>query len=245
MKKRIFIYSGEGAGERSIFHAARTLSSLFSKTHFINTLSTTETISSNWESDAALFVMPGGRDLPYCERLNGVGNRKIRSFVENGGAYLGLCAGGYYGCARIEFDRGQPLEVSGPRELSFFPGVAIGPAFGPSTFEYNSERWAKAVRVRWGNEICHSYYNGGCYFIQEKNDPLVEVLARYDEIKGTPAAIVQIRCGKGTALLTGIHPEFDVSVMRTVSEETRTLLEIGDATRFFCRAVSPLIQKNG
>nr|WP_240804813.1 BPL-N domain-containing protein [Cupriavidus oxalaticus] len=32
--------------------------------------------------DAVIFVMPGGADLPYCARLNGAPNARIRSFVE-------------------------------------------------------------------------------------------------------------------------------------------------------------------
>ena len=32
-----------------------------------------------------IFVMPGGADLPYCKKLNGIGNEKIRKFIEDGG----------------------------------------------------------------------------------------------------------------------------------------------------------------
>jgi glutamine amidotransferase-like uncharacterized protein len=50
-------------------------------------------------------------------------------FVQGGGSYLGLCAGAYYGCARVVFEPGTPLEVVGDRELAFFPGIARGAAF--------------------------------------------------------------------------------------------------------------------
>lgn len=50
-------------------------------------------------------------------------------FVHAGGRYLGLCAGAYYGCARVVFEPGTPLEVVGDRELAFFPGIARGAAF--------------------------------------------------------------------------------------------------------------------
>jgi hypothetical protein len=49
--------------------------------------------------------------------------------LDGGGAYLGLCAGAYYACASIEFDRGGPLQVAGPRELRLFAGSARGPAY--------------------------------------------------------------------------------------------------------------------
>jgi len=35
----------------------------------------------------------------------------IREYVEQGGMYLGLCAGGYYGAQKVEFEVGTPLEV--------------------------------------------------------------------------------------------------------------------------------------
>jgi glutamine amidotransferase-like uncharacterized protein len=43
--------------------------------------------------DAVLLAVPGGADLPFCKALNGAPNERIRRFVEEGGAYLGICAG--------------------------------------------------------------------------------------------------------------------------------------------------------
>ena len=45
-----------------------------------------------------------------------------QEFVENGGSYLGICAGAYFACDYIEFDKNGPLEVVGPRDLKFYPG---------------------------------------------------------------------------------------------------------------------------
>jgi glutamine amidotransferase-like uncharacterized protein len=54
---------------------------------------------------------------------------RLVEYVRAGGAYLGLCAGAYYACSRVEFEPGGPLEVVGNRELGFFPGVAAGAAY--------------------------------------------------------------------------------------------------------------------
>lgn len=56
-------------------------------------------------------IVAGGADLAYCAQLNGAGNAVIRRYVSSGGAYLGLCAGAYYACRRVEFEPGGPLEV--------------------------------------------------------------------------------------------------------------------------------------
>ncbi|KAF4712779.1 biotin holocarboxylase synthetase, partial [Perkinsus olseni] len=50
-----------------------------------------------WMRDCRLFVIPGGADLPWVEDLHGKGCRMIRAFVEDGGSFLGVCAGSYFG----------------------------------------------------------------------------------------------------------------------------------------------------
>jgi len=159
--------------------------------------------------------------MGYCKALNGQGNRKISDYVRRGGAYLGFCAGGYYGSERCEFEVGnKALEVVGRRELGFFPGICRGGAF--KGFAYSSEVGARAVNVVPSSEFLPAgslgadtvvYYNGGGVFVDagEKADHGVEVLARYAEDLGIEdkdkAAVVSCKVGDGLALLTGPHPE--------------------------------------
>lgn len=160
--------------------------------------------------------------MGYCRSLNGAGNRRIDQYVRRGGAYLGLCAGGYYGSARCEFEVGNKmLEVVGSRELGFFPGTCRGCSY--KGFVYHSEAGAKAVELRVDKEAFktgvtpqsfRSYYNGGGVFLDagKFTDKGVETLATYtdpldvDGGKG-PAAIVYCKVGEGRVLLTGTHPE--------------------------------------
>lgn len=153
----------------------------------------------------SLFIMPGGRDRPYHAALKGLANTKIRTFVENGGTYLGICAGAYYGCAFVEFDKGFPLEVCEERELCFFPGKAIGPAYGKGTFDYNSEAGARMANIGTVKGMFPIYYNGGCTF--EGDYPHVRILARYLDLPGHPPAIIECAIGQGKAILSGVHLE--------------------------------------
>lgn len=170
--------------------------------------------------------MPGGADMGYCRTLNGAGNQKITQYVNLGGAYLGLCAGGYYGSARCEFMVGdEQMEVVGDRELGFFPGVCRGLAF--PGFVYASEKGARAAELRvngerfatvGGNvpESVKTYFNGGGVFVDAENNAMkqrgVEVLASFteplnvDSGKGT-AAVVYRKIGNGHTILSGPHPE--------------------------------------
>lgn len=163
---------------------------------------------SDWKQKAALLIFPGGRDIPYHEALKGKANREIRSYVEEGGSYLGICAGGYYGSAQVEFEKGQPLEVIASRELAFFPGKACGPAYGLNQFSYETETGARIARLQMSSQVSLSYFNGGCSFEKADEMPQVKVLARYQDLPTQPAAIVECSVGKGCAILCGVHPEY-------------------------------------
>jgi biotin--protein ligase len=160
--------------------------------------------------------------MGYCRSLNGEGNKRIDQYVRRGGAYLGFCAGGYYGTSKCEFEVGnKALEVVGPRELAFFPGICRGCAF--AGFLYHSEAGAKAVELKVEKEVFktgivtrnfRSYYNGGGVFVDAGRyaDEGVEVLASYTrplDVKGGDgaAAVVYCKVGEGGAILTGPHPE--------------------------------------
>lgn len=165
--------------------------------------------------------------MGYCRSLNGEGNRRIKRYVEGGGAYLGLCAGGYYGSARCEWEVGRKgWEVIGDRELAFYPGVCRGLAF--SGFVYQSEAGAKAVELKVGEAFAReglkdfkSYYNGGGVFVDapKLKERGVEVLASFtDELAVDPgegsAAVVYRSIGEGGAILTGPHPEYETHLAR-------------------------------
>lgn len=171
-----------------------------------------------------MLVMPGGGDLGYCQSLNGQGNRRISQFVHNGGAYLGFCAGGYYGSKRCEFEVGDKnMQVIGERELAFFPDTCRGCAF--EGFVYHSEAGARAAELKVSKsaldgsgdipDTFHSYYNGGGVFVDAEvyADQGVEILASYTEPlsvnpgKGA-AAVIYRKVGEGSVILTGPHPEF-------------------------------------
>ncbi|KAI9353603.1 biotin-protein ligase [Obelidium mucronatum] len=166
-----------------------------------------------WQASTALLVIPGGRDLPYVESLGNNGTNAIREWVKGGGRYLGICAGGYFGSRRVEFEVGSVLEVVGDRKLALVDVIARGSA--TPGFVYNSEDGARSVGIRELGDSSgyqfNAYCNGAPYFhvVDPSN---VEVLATYhsNEVEncanGKPA-IVQSKFGKGHVVLTGPHLE--------------------------------------
>ncbi|KAB2570139.1 Biotin--protein ligase [Lasiodiplodia theobromae] len=221
-RTNVLVYTGSGSAAESVRHCMWTLRRLLSPNYAVVPIDSTALIQEPWSTSCALLVMPGGADLSYCRTLNGEGNRRITQYVKGGGNYLGFCAGGYYACARCEFEVGGEMEVVGDRELAFYPGVCRGLAF--PGFVYRSEAGARAVRLEVNKkalagstvpETFRCYYNGGGVFVDAKKfeDCGVEILASYteqlrvDSGEGA-AAIVYRKVGEGGVILTGLHPEF-------------------------------------
>ncbi|GKT65743.1 biotin-protein ligase ligase [Colletotrichum tofieldiae] len=207
---------GTGTTVESVRHCIYSLRRLLSPTYAVIPVAESALLKEPWQPTCALLVIPGGGDLGYCRVLNGPGNRRIADFVRRGGAYLGFCAGGYYGSRRCEFEVGdRTLEVIGSRELGFFPGTCRGGAL--KGFEYHSEKGARAVRLSvkdgFGEGEVLSYYNGGGVFVDADKFDGVEVLAQYaDDVAvdggDGKAAVIFCKIGSGNVILTGPHPEF-------------------------------------
>lgn len=207
--KQVLVYLDKGVGSHAFHELYASLGAeLDPSLYSIHSVDHRYLIRENWEEKTVLLVFPGGRDVFYHALLKGAGNKRIASFVANGGSYLGLCAGGYYGSAFIEFEKGGELEVCESRELAFFPGRAVGPAYGLGIFCYKSGRGAREALVSWNGGVSRVYFNGGCYFEQPETHPSIKILARYQDLPDTPAAAIKCLVGKGKALLSGTHPEF-------------------------------------
>lgn len=142
----VLVYSGKGTTAESVKHAIESLRLHLSPHYAVVSVSETALLNDPWMSKTAVLVIPGGADLPYCDVLNGRGNDRIRQFVRNGGKFIGFCAGGYYAASRCEFEVGDPaMEVSGSRELRFFPGIARGCVY--RGFVYESHQGCRAARL--------------------------------------------------------------------------------------------------
>ena len=149
--------------------------------------------------------MPGGADLYYCEKLNGTGNQDIRQYIEDGGNYLGICAGAYYACREIEWGKNTGQEIVGPRELNFIECLAIGPVYEFIQNQNIDHSWKKAVQLEIEAENFLCYYNGGPVFVNI--DEGTNILGTYTELEGHPAAIIEKKVGKGHVILSSPHIE--------------------------------------
>ena len=212
--KNILVYYDEGASLRSCQNLCRLLSDILPKDQYrIAKVTSQELTMGHWQENTALLAFPGGQDIPYHRKLSGIGTHHIKSFVEQGGAYLGICAGAYFGAKSFVFEKGTEIEVIAERELGFFPGMAQGSALGSGKFCYLSEQGAESCKVLWQEQgsdpiVFYSYFNGGCFFVDPEQYPQIESLAYYQHAECKSSAIVLNRIGKGCALLSGVHFEY-------------------------------------
>lgn len=231
------MYGGVGA---SVTCVAMTMSSLRDAVTrvrlpgtIVRTTTSEELVGTKWRESCRLLVMPGGRDLPYCQDLNGAANKQISSFVREGGSYLGICAGAYYGAAYVEFAQGDlAYEVLGPRELGLFPVIAKGPTF--PWLGYQTNAGARAVEVgvtEAGREVLgvakdtfSLFYNGGGVFHpKDEGDQQYHALLMYTG-QGTlplpghthskPLGMIGGHVGEGGVILSGLHIEASVTSLQ-------------------------------
>ncbi len=185
--------------------------------------------TSNLNDLYRLWFMPGGWAGAYNRHINTPGYNNLRNFIQNGGAYMGMCAGAFFMSSRVFWqpDVSTPLEIFdddfGGYEMQVFGGVAKGAVLdlwpwtaptGASNLPFGGVMTQVSIDtslVPWANESYDVLYFGGPYFIQPPGGwGEIQILATYD----TPgissdgeAAMLLMPYGDGKIFLTGPHPE--------------------------------------
>ncbi|KAI8838392.1 biotin-protein ligase [Chytridium lagenaria] len=248
----VLVYAGAGTSKGSVDLTLKALRKLLNSSYDVIPVNSEVVSKEPWEGTTSLFVIPGGRDVPYVESLSPDGTSKIKNWVQSGGNYLGICAGAYFGSSRVEFERGRnEYEVIGSRPLAFLDGTAKGSC--TPGFRYNDETSACAVGVKvegiagLENSVFSVLANGGPFFEckDEKADGLA-ILARYtdgvvDNAVGK-VAIVATDFGQGKVILCGPHLETDAKDSVLSQQHKKQLLESNDKRETLMKSI---LQKFG
>ncbi|KAF8005235.1 hypothetical protein HF325_000692 [Metschnikowia pulcherrima] len=208
----VLVYAGRGSTTEGVRQTVELLRQHLSPYYAVVTVSEQALLHDPWQGKTAMLVMPGGADLPYCDVLNGNGNKRILQYVRSGGKFMGFCAGGYYALSRCEFEVGDPaMEVSGLRELAFFPGTCSGCVY--KGFVYESHDGARAAKMTVNTAAL------------DDTPDQVTTLARYNgpadlvDDLAEMAAAVYCKHGHGDVVLIGTHPEYAPQLMKPASED--------------------------
>ena len=206
----VAVYHDAGSGEFSRACLVYALAEHFAGRARVRRVTARELCASDaWHDDTCLLALPGGADRPYAQLLDGAGNASIRRYLQRGGAFLGVCAGAYYACARIAFEAPAPDVITAQRELALFAGTARGSLHElaePYALDHVRCAAISGVRVPGSSRDLRALYWGGPEFLPDPGARYTPLLT-YALDSGERLAAVRVELGAGRAVLTGVHAE--------------------------------------
>ncbi|PJB71019.1 MAG: hypothetical protein CO093_06155 [Alphaproteobacteria bacterium CG_4_9_14_3_um_filter_47_13] len=187
------------------------------------------------DQNTLAFVLPGiiGEDSLYPAHIGAKGNEALRHYVEEGGIFIGVCAGAYYACREILYDppwRAQPKRAK--PGLDFFNGLARGsiPELGKKgDIDWFSDCTVVMITYKGGQRQTGIAYGNGPALYPDITEKNIEIMARYANSEGQPIAIAAKKIGKGLAIFIGVLPDigyesdYDLSSHPVLTEFMQTL----------------------
>lgn len=183
--------------------------------------------TSQWQDSTDMLVFSGGGVTGFKEALQEDGLNAIKAYVSEGGHYLGMCAGAYFGAAQIDFTghdwQSKTSYKKQSNGLSFFDGIAKGSVDAIAPLYDGTSATCRAIDVtlsvntsdRRASKTARTasvFYGGGPEFLLSDDAPLTEaqIISRYilDDGGRIPAGI-SCPVGKGHALLLSWHADLN------------------------------------
>lgn len=200
----IALYAGEGTWDESV----RACQNMFLWMDHTVSLVYADDINRGDLADFSILCIPGGNMYQYAQDISAAGKEKIRTFILNGGGYLGICGGAYFASERVIW-QGSPLSMV---PLEIFSGTAEGPLNEIVQYPHYT-----MCTITLDTPFVQSEFDSACmlYYwgpaLQPDTDE-VDILGRY-EIGGSPA-VVAFDYGLGRVFLIGAHPEIEEDLDR-------------------------------
>jgi glutamine amidotransferase-like uncharacterized protein len=200
---RVAIYSDRGVWPPSVTAAER----MFLWMGYDVTRVSAPQVRHGALAEVRLLCVPGGNMFDYAEDLTAEGAEKIRTFVERGGGYVGICGGAYLAGERVYW-HGNRLPMT---SLGLFSGEARGPY--DEIVPYPDSAMCLVIASRPSHPISENqpdsswilYFWGPALLPDE--DAQVTVLGWYDAIDRP--AMLATEYGQGRIFLIGTHPEIE------------------------------------
>ncbi|CAN8068049.1 unnamed protein product [Agarophyton chilense] len=226
MEREVYIYNDDGSSDRCVAalqHALRhDLHYAAARIRTTNAHKLQRNLSVQSPHRTAL-LLPGGRDVPYTQRINAATVEQLRGAIHHGASFTGICAGAYWASSAVHFEtRDAALRVVGARM-----GLVRAPAVGAlrAGFEYDSERGASVEivnvhatstsRAFRANLYCNGAPGWAAATVRADGDVVVATYAtatlqRHGGGDAAVAAVVASRAAAdagGAAVLCGPHVE--------------------------------------
>lgn len=199
----VLIYSDDGTWEDGIV----ALENFFDNqnvTH--NRIYAADLNADEWNKSAKAILFPGGYSYNYQLAITLAAIDSIRSFIANGGGYIGICAGAYFASKTVDWEGG-----SFPYELALFDGTATGslnyvapwPNYVMTEIKLNKQN---PISGNDKSQISVLYYGGPIF--TPNAGVKVDTIATWNSADNTPA-VINFEYQKGRVLLLGPHLEIE------------------------------------
>ncbi len=178
--------------------------------------------NNNDYSNALAICFPGGFAYYYKIKLSEFAINNIRNYVNNGGSYVGICAGAYFASSKviwegIEYD--YPLNLFDGKAIGSLHDIAPWDNYKMTEIALNSMNYiTKGLKKNW-----NVLYYGGQYF--ESNKTNYEIVSFWKEYNYLPA-IINFSYGEGKVLLIGPHLEIEENSDRDSNNFASNLIDL-------------------
>ncbi|PKL80137.1 MAG: hypothetical protein CVV25_05315 [Ignavibacteriae bacterium HGW-Ignavibacteriae-4] len=218
--QEVLIYSDDGTWEDGII----ALEHFFDYQNVTHTrLYAADLNADTWNKNALAIVFPGGYSYNYQLAISIDAIDEIRSYVANGGGYIGICAGAYFASKTVAWEGGVY-----PYELGLFDGTAYGslnyvapwPSYVMTDITLNQNN---PISKNNSDKISVLYYGGP--ILTPNPGVEIDTIATWNSAGNTPA-IINFEYEKGRVLLLGPHLEVEESDDRDGTEFAAELDDI-------------------
>jgi len=177
---KALVYNGAGACEENCAKAAYDIAA---KAGFDPVYVGDDEADSKIFDSAAVWIQPGGHASLAMNVMSDTLKTNLKNFINNGGGYVGFCAGAFVATEKVGNTKVNGLGIIGGNTTLFGSGVDL-------------------KKFTWNGSERYLYWEGGPYF---SNMPsTVEQIGAYP---GGSSATVRTSYGKGRVYITGAHPE--------------------------------------
>ncbi|MHA1637620.1 MAG: BPL-N domain-containing protein [Candidatus Thorarchaeota archaeon] len=156
--------------------------------------------------DYEILAIPGANPITMNNDLGSAGRDKIRTWVNRGGSYFGICGGAMLAARKVNYGTGDTYYL-----LNLWNGTVRGPcATGPMT-TLNVNTSCSAPDLSGEATTLSSNYQGGGYYDPEEGQNMT-VLATY-EYNDEPA-LISFGFGNGSVCFSSTHVETEENSAR-------------------------------
>lgn len=219
-----YIYSSNGATFEFLEQSLMPYEKLNIKTRRISNhdILHNDILNISPENGLAIFLPGTSAGQNYRDALGSKGSDIIKTYVQKGGSFIGICAGGYLACDKIKY-KGLTTNKELKSDLNFFKATALGQLDlldkrfpEPKGWEQANVTTVSFNNTQGDDRQSSVLYWGGAQIIPYRNEK-IDIIATYDQVAnedGSVAiAIASKPYGDGRAIFSGVHPEISGSLL--------------------------------